>query len=66
MKTILELCSIAYGGIRTLLIIGAVSAVATTLRFVVVSTVSQHEQSLIQIEREQMNQLIAQDLRGGR
>jgi hypothetical protein len=62
MKTILELCSIAYGGIRTLLIIGAVSAVATTLRFVVVSTVSQHEQSLIQIEREQMNQLIAQDL----
>lgn len=66
MKTILELCSIAYGGIRTLLIIGAVSAVATTLRAVVVSTVSQHEQSLIQIEREQMNQLIAQDLRGGR
>lgn len=66
MKTILELCSIAYGGIRTLLIIGAVSAVATTLRVVVVSTVSQHEQSLIQIEREQMNQLIAQDLRGGR
>jgi len=62
MKTILELCSIAYGGIRTLLIIGAVSAVATTLRVVVVSTVSQHEQSLIQIEREQMNQLIAQDL----
>jgi Na+-translocating ferredoxin:NAD+ oxidoreductase RnfG subunit len=66
MKTILELCSIAYGGIRTLLIMAVIAAVATTLRFAVVSTVSQHEQSLIQIEREQMNQLIAQDLRGGR
>jgi hypothetical protein len=62
MNTIVEVCSIAYGGIRTLLIMAVIGAVATTLRFVVVSTVSQHEQSLIQIECDQMNQLIAQDL----
>lgn len=62
MKTILEVCSIAYGGIRTILIMAVIAAVATTIRFAVVLTVSQHEQSLIQLERDQMNQLIAQDL----
>lgn len=62
MKTIVELCSIAYGGIRTLLIMAVLAAVATTIRFAVVSAVTQQEQTLIQQERNQMNQLIQQDL----